>query len=119
LPAIKQLIGIEYPFPEDCYKGLYIEDIANSILEEEGGKYKNADFHDVPDFFIEYSYQKILSGIRDDLRDFGITFDTWQSERELYESGEVGKAIEDLKIKGHVYEKEGALWFRGNRIRGR
>jgi arginyl-tRNA synthetase len=113
----KQLNGIEYFFPEDGYKGGYIDDVANAIFKEEGEKYKNAEFNEASDFFIEYSYQKILSGIKDDLKDFGITFDTWQSERELYESGEVREAIEDLKIKGYIYEKEGATWFKATAFR--
>jgi arginyl-tRNA synthetase len=39
-------------------------------------------------------------------------FDTWQSERELFREGDVEKSIEDLKAKGFVYEKDGAVWFK-------
>lgn len=114
--SYKRLLGIEYPFPEDGYRGEYIEQIASEILNEKGEKFKEEDFDKVADFFIEYSYKKILSGIRDDLKDLGITFDTWQSERELYERGEVKRAIDDLKLKGYIYEKDGALWFRSTAL---
>jgi arginyl-tRNA synthetase len=108
----QQLHDVEYPFPEDGYKGAYIEDIAREIMKEKRKKYIQAGFEEVADFFIDYSYQKILSGIKDDLKSFGVDFDIWQSERELFDSGEVENAINDLRGKGHIYEKDGAVWFR-------
>lgn len=107
-----QLLGIQYPFPEEGYRGGYIEEIADAIIQEDGKKYVDADFDGVSDFFIDYSYKRILFSIKKDLKDFGITFDTWQSERELYQNGDVEKAIEDLKAKGFIYEKDGATWFK-------
>jgi arginyl-tRNA synthetase len=108
----QQLHDVEYPFPEDGYKGAYIEDIAREIMKEKRKKYIQSGFEDVSDFFIDYSYKKILSGIKDDLKAFGVDFDIWQSERELFDSGKVENAINDLRGKGHIYEKDGAVWFR-------
>ena len=108
----QQLHDVEYPFPEDGYKGAYIEDIAREIMKEKRKKYIQSGFEEVSDFFIDYSYKKILSGIKDDLKAFGVDFDIWQSERELFDSGKVENAIDDLKGKGHIYEKDGAVWFR-------
>jgi|WetSurSiteA1Bulk_404760.scaffolds.fasta_scaffold01063_3 arginyl-tRNA synthetase len=108
----QQLLGAEYPFPEDGYKGEYIEDIAREIIGKHGNAYLQSSFNSASDFFIEYSYRKILRGIQDDLRDFGISFDTWQSERELFSEGEVEKSIEDLNAKGFLYEQDGAIWFK-------
>jgi arginyl-tRNA synthetase len=54
----------------------------------------------------------ILANIRQDLKEFGVEYDEWFSERSLTESGVVDQAIERLKASGHVYEQEGALWFR-------
>ncbi|MDH5203136.1 MAG: arginine--tRNA ligase [Nitrospirota bacterium] len=108
----QQMLGIEYPFPEEGYRGGYIEEIANAIMKEEGGKYLQKGFDEVSDFFTDYSYKMMLSDIRKDLTDFNIIFDTWQSERELYNKGDVEKAIDDLKTKGFIYEKDGAIWFK-------
>ena len=107
----QQLHDVEYPFPEDGYKGAYIEDIAREIMKEKRKKYIQAGFEEVSDFFIDYSYKKILSGIKDDLKAFGVDFDIWQSERELFDSGKVENAINELRGKGHIYEKDGAVWF--------
>ena len=108
----QQLLKREYSFPEDGYKGEYVEEIADAIIREKGETYAGSTFDKVAEYFINYSYRKILNGIEMDLRDFGITFDVWQSEQELYEQGDVEKAIGDLRHKGVIYDKDGALWFR-------
>jgi len=54
----------------------------------------------------------ILADIRADLEGFGVRFDRWYSERALGEGGAIGRAIARLRQQGHVYEKDGALWFR-------
>lgn len=54
----------------------------------------------------------ILEDIRRDLEGFGVVYEEWFSERSLTESGAVGRAIERLKDANHLYEKDGAWWFR-------
>ncbi|MEW6675973.1 MAG: arginine--tRNA ligase [Nitrospirota bacterium] len=108
----QQLLGIEYLSPEEGYRGSYIDDIANAIIKKVGKKYSGCIFDTASDFFTDFSYKMMLEDIERDLKDFSITFDTYQSERELYKKGDVEKAIDDLKMHGFIYEKDGALWFR-------
>ncbi len=108
----QHLLGLEYPFPEDGYRGAYVEEIARKIIGTLGSKYSETSFREAADFFIDFSYEEMLREIDRDLRDFGIVFTTWQSERELYAKKEVEKAIDDLRHRGHLFEKDGALWFR-------
>jgi len=63
-------------------------------------------------FVFELGLNTILDDIRADLELFGIKYDEWYSERSITESGAVNKALERLRAAGHIYEKEGALWFR-------
>jgi len=56
----------------------------------------------------------ILSDIRDDLSHFNVNYEKWFSERSLTESGAVENAVERLEKSGHVYEKDGAKWFRSS-----
>jgi len=107
-----QLLGIEYPFPEDGYKGFYIEDIANAAIKKCGNKYAEASFEEAGGFFTDFSYRLMLETIKEDLKEFNVTFDTWQSERELYEKGEVAQSISDLKERDYIFEEEGAVWFK-------
>ncbi len=54
----------------------------------------------------------ILDDIRRDLAEFGVEYNAWFSERSLTDNGTVARTIERLQASGHVYEKDGALWFR-------
>ncbi len=57
----------------------------------------------------------ILEDIRDDLEEFGVSFQTWFSERDLTSGANlVAHALERLKEQGHTYEQDGALWFRAS-----
>ena len=53
-----------------------------------------------------------VADIRSDLAELGVVFDEWFSERALVDAGDVERAVERLRERGHVYEHEGALWFR-------
>jgi arginyl-tRNA synthetase len=54
----------------------------------------------------------ILDDIRQDLEEFGVTYDEWYSERALVGGGAADRVVERLRASGHAYEKDGALWFR-------
>ncbi len=56
--------------------------------------------------------QSILNDIKEDLADFGVTFQKWFSESSLTTEGDIQKGIEQLRQRGHIYEQDGALWFR-------
>lgn len=54
----------------------------------------------------------ILGDIREDLAEFGVTFDSWFSERSLIDDGSIDRAVARLEQGGHAYRKDGALWFK-------
>lgn len=53
-----------------------------------------------------------LEDCRDDLAGFGVLFDNWFSERSLFDHGLVARAVRRLEEQGHLYEQDGAKWFR-------
>ena len=61
---------------------------------------------------LQTSLDGIVGDIREDLAEFGVTFDRWFSERSLSDSGAIDRSIETLKKSGHAYRKDGALWFK-------
>jgi len=65
-------------------------------------------------FVFELALNTILDDIRDDLAHFGVVYDKWYSERNLADSGAVNRAIERLREAGHIYERDGAQWFRSS-----
>ncbi len=99
-------------FPEDHYRGEYLKDIARDFLSKHGDKYLDKEPQECIDIFTDFARDSILGGIKDDLEHFGVSFDVWYSERKLHDAGLVTKTIKRLKELGHVFEKDGALWFR-------
>jgi arginyl-tRNA synthetase len=112
----QQLLGNNVPFSEDGYKGDYVEDIAKDIHEREGDKYLNKTYEECGELISDYAYKMMLANISTDLKDFGVEFDRWQSEKELHEQGKVENAINTLRSKDLIYEKDGAVWFSSTRF---
>jgi len=109
----QQLLGSDETFPEDGYRGQYIDDEAAALFAETGEKYKGIPFDTCGFGITAWTYTRMLVLIRNDLRRFGVKeFDFWVSEKEIFARGEVRSAIETLQQKGFIYEQDRALWFR-------
>ena len=107
-----QKAGKEIEFPDDCYKGDYIKDLACEILEKQGCRFIQGDEKEAIALCAKFAAKKILKGIKEDLSSFGVVFDQWFSEQSLYDSGRVQKVIDEFTLKDLIYKEEGALWFR-------
>ena len=59
----------------------------------------------------QQSLESILADIKDDLAEFGVTFDTWYSEQSLIKDGRIDAALTLLEERGILYQKDGATWF--------
>jgi arginyl-tRNA synthetase len=97
--------------PEDGYQGEYINDLAKLILTQHP-EYKDLDETEGIIAFREAGYSLQLQQQKDVLDNFGTHFDVWFSERSLHSGKALDKAIETLKVQGHVFESEGATWLR-------
>jgi arginyl-tRNA synthetase len=95
--------GIEPP--EDGYRGDYVIDLAKDLAGE------GADPEDIEALALR-GIEMMRERIESTLARFGVRFDTWSSERSVYERGDLDRAIETLRDRGHVYEREGAVWLR-------
>ncbi len=62
--------------------------------------------------FAEAALENILGDIREDLAGFGVEYQQWYREHTLVSSGKVEAAINRLREAGHLYEADGAWWFR-------
>ncbi|MFK5950777.1 MAG: arginine--tRNA ligase [Methylococcales bacterium] len=58
----------------------------------------------------------ILDDIKDDLEEFGVTYQEWFSERSLMEDHSINNALKRLDDSGYLYKKEGATWFASSRL---
>ncbi|MBA2872807.1 arginyl-tRNA synthetase [Anoxybacillus calidus] len=107
-----QALGMDKEMPEDGYYGDDIIEIGKKLAEEHGDKYVHIDEQERLTLFREYGLKYELDKIKKDLEDFRVTFDVWYSETSLYHNGKIDEALATLREKGHVYEKDGATWFR-------
>jgi len=62
--------------------------------------------------FFDRALNTILADIKQDLSEFGVDYDTWFSERSLFDSDKISAVIKQLKASDDLYEKGGAWWFR-------
>ncbi len=135
-----EIAGARLEFPANAYQGDYVRDMARQIFEAHGKRYLHpveSMMRDAPpaqsdpearlDYLIasakrvlgpDYDYvhdfvlAEQLGDCRKDLQEFGVTFDSWFSEKSLFDSGLVVRAVEQLQASGHVYRKDDARWFR-------
>ncbi|OPY87622.1 MAG: Arginine--tRNA ligase [Smithella sp. PtaU1.Bin162] len=108
----RELFGEKIEFPENCYRGDYIKDIAGDIMKKEGNKYLISDEEATIRYFTGVAGGVILEGIKDDLRDFGVFFDNYFSERELYKDDGVAELLDSLQKQGFIYSDGETLWFK-------
>ncbi|MEC2112055.1 arginine--tRNA ligase [Bacillus stercoris] len=107
-----EALGLEKPMPEDGYRGEDIIAIGKRLAEEYGDRFVNEEESERLAFFREYGLKYELDKLRKDLENFRVPFDVWYSETSLYQNGKIDKALEAIREKGHVYEEDGATWFR-------
>jgi arginyl-tRNA synthetase len=107
-----ELLGRVSEFPEGCYRGDYIKDLAAVLVKKEGHRYLEMAPEEAIPLLTAYAGGEILEGIKEDLRSFGVVFDLYFSERELYREEGVEKLLRSLQEKDFVYAEGDALWFR-------
>ena len=66
--------------------------------------------------FFQIGLDSILDDIKVDLKEFGVDYQQWFSERDLMDNGSVDKALERLRTGGHLYEQDGATWFASSKL---
>ena len=110
----RELKGEAIKFPEDHYRGDYIKDIAQKVIDQKGDEFLNKPEEECISFFRRFAKDNILKGIKKDLSEFRVNFDNWFSEESLYEDKSVEKAVDWLKGQGHIYEKDGAVWLKSS-----
>lgn len=110
----RALFGLPATFPEEGYQGAYIEGVAAHLKERLGASLLDLPLEQAEQCCRELAGQELLDRIRQDLSDFGVTFDCWFSEASLVKSGVVERTLEELRARDLLYEQEGALWFRSS-----
>jgi arginyl-tRNA synthetase len=133
-----ELFDEPVPFPPNAYQGGYVREMAEQVKQAHGDRYvhpaeavraclpETGDAEERLDGLIlagkdllgeDWAYihghvlNEQLTDCRADLEEFGVHFDVWFSERSLYETGMVARAVAALEKSGHIYVQDGAKWF--------
>jgi arginyl-tRNA synthetase len=112
----RELFGEAVAFPADGYPGEYVTDVARAIKDRDGDRLLRQEPAEAAKYFTTRGGAALLELIRAQLRDFGIEFDTFFSEKEMRERSEVRAAMELLRERGLLYRHEGAEWFRSTQF---
>ena len=107
-----ELLGSKLPIPEGGYEGEYIKNIAKYIFDENGEKFKDKDKDPI---FKEVAESLIFDDIKKTTQKIGLEFNSFFNENTLYENKEIENIINELDLKGLIYKKDGAVWFKGTK----
>lgn len=107
LARMKELKGLEYNFPEDGYKGTYVYEIAQKILENYG---YTEDISKIEEISLEY----IMNNIKETIELLGVKIEKYTSEKEINKT--IPEVLKLLESKGLIKEEDGALWFKSSEI---
>jgi arginyl-tRNA synthetase len=100
------------PTPEDGYGGAYIGDITARVVAAYEGDVTALPRDAAQEVFRSLGVEFMFGDIRDSLHDFGVDFDVYFHENDLYDTGSVDRAVSRLRELGHIYEADGATWLR-------
>jgi arginyl-tRNA synthetase len=103
LPPEDLFVNLPPDEPAGGDKEVYIDALIVRTRELLKARYKD---------IFDFALKLLVEDMRNDLEEFGVTYDRWFAESEVTSSDIVNKTIEKLRQGGHVYEREGALWFR-------
>ena len=111
LARYRQHFGQDAEMPSNGYMGDYILELAQEIAESEGDRFLNLPEEQAVREIGDLAREKMVGLIREDMGKIGVEFDNWFSERTLYVSGEYDQALDQLKERGYLSQREDALWF--------
>ena len=111
-----QSLGQEAAMPANGYAGEYIADLAEEIAESEGTRFIGMDEAQALREMGDIAREKMIDLIRDDLTQIGVGFDNWFSERTLFGQGDYDRALQVLKDKEFLSERENAVWFNSTQL---
>ena len=107
-----QALGQDKEMPADGYHGKDIVEVGKQLANEYGEKLLEKSDEERFEFFRQYGLEYEMAKLKTDLENFRVPFDVWYSETSLYKNNKIDEMLKTLRERGHVYELDGATWFR-------
>ena len=106
----------DFPMPEDVYLGQDIIAHAKNFYDENGDSFASVSEEERKNALVKFALPKNIQGLKDDLAQYRIHYDTWFPESRLHGDGSVERVIQQMKDSGYTYEQDGALWFKAEAL---
>jgi len=107
----RQLFGEEIEVPQDAYPGDYVKDIASQIKDTHGDVYRTLTLEEQGRVFAPMAIDWVVADAQRVTKKFGIAFDTWFKQSSFLESGYFTKTMDELRRRGCLVDRDGAVWF--------
>ena len=108
----RQMVDPSFTLPEGGYPGDYLVPIAHEVRAAHGDAYDAAPESKWLPFFAKYGRDALVAGQQDTCARFRVTYDRWQSEKQLHLSGAVEAGVVALRDRGLIYDADGAVFVR-------
>ncbi len=106
-----QALGQPAEMPAEGYVGAYMIELGRDMAREHGDRFARMPESEALESLGRLGVVRMLAQIKEDLKLIGVEFDSWFSERSLFEQGQYQRAMALLRERGYLEEKEGALWL--------
>ena len=106
-----QQFGLPEEVPADGYQGQYVVDLARDLVREHGRRFLDMPREQALDELGNLALNRMVERARADMDDLGVEFARWFREQELFDSNLVNDTIDYLRQRGHIAEREGAIWL--------
>jgi arginyl-tRNA synthetase len=109
-----ELTGTPTPIPENGYHGDYLRELAAEVEPEMGDRLRAMPRDERLRILRERATTLLREEQDRDLREFGVRFDSYFAESQLYEQDRLRETLQDLASHGLTYESDGAVWLRSS-----
>jgi arginyl-tRNA synthetase len=112
-----QLHGRDEPLPAEGYQGEYMIGYAQQVLEAAGERFLTMERTAAIEALKPIGEQIVLTALEEELGKLGVYFDCWFREQSLYDDGLVDLVLQQLRERGDLAERDGAVWFLASNYR--
>jgi arginyl-tRNA synthetase len=111
-----QALNVDEPFPANGYQGDYVTELGEQLASSHGDRFLTLPRDQALSEITELAVTGMQQTIGGDLERMNVRFDRWFSERSLYDDGTYQQTMNLLRQKGHVTERDGAVWFASSEL---
>ncbi len=109
--AARGVTGPRTEVPKEGYLGEYVTEYATHLAAEHGDRFEVMAIGDAIPLLARMGAEHMIERHRADMAALGIEFDVWFREQSLHDSGDVTAIVDELRQRGHVADRDGAVWF--------